>query len=40
MYFDWITWSIWSMGFIILIMWIIVPLKEFLKLKKDRAEES
>ncbi len=40
MYFDWITWSIWSLGFIILIMWIIVPLKEFLKLKKDRADES
>ena len=40
MYFDWITWSIWSLGCIILIMWIIVPLKEFLKLKKDRADES
>lgn len=40
MYIDWITWSIWSLGFIILIMWIIVPIKEFLKLKNDRAEES
>ncbi len=40
MYFDWITWSIWSLGFIILIMWIIVPIKEFLKLKQDRAEKS
>lgn len=40
MYFDWITWSIWSLGFIILIMWIIVPIKEFLKLKKDRGEDA
>ena len=40
MYFDWITWSIWSLGFIILVMWIVIPLKEFLKLKQDRAEES
>jgi len=40
MYFDWITWSIWSLGFIILVMWIIIPLKEYLKLKKDRAVES
>jgi len=40
MYFDWITWSIWSLGFIILIMWIIVPIKEFLKLKQDRADKS
>lgn len=40
MYFDWITWSIWSMGFIILVMWIIIPLKEYLKLKQDRAEKS
>jgi hypothetical protein len=40
MYFDWITWSIWSLGFIILIMWIIVPIKEFLKLKQDRADYS
>jgi hypothetical protein len=40
MYFDWITWSIWSLGFIILIMWIIVPIKEFLKLKQDRADNS
>jgi len=40
MYFDWITWGIWSMGFIILVMWIIVPIKEFLKLKRERAAES
>lgn len=40
MYFDWITWSIWSLGFIILVMWIVIPLKEFFKLKKDRDEDS
>ncbi len=40
MYFDWITWGIWFMGFVILVMWIIIPLKEYLKLKQDRAEDS
>ena len=40
MYFDWITWSIWLLGFIILVMWIIVPIKEFRKLKKGHDEES
>ena len=32
MYFDWITWSIWSLGLIILIVWILIPIKEFKKL--------
>lgn len=40
MYFDWITWSIWSLGFIILVMWIVIPLREFFKLKKDREAVS
>ena len=29
MYFDWITWSIWLIGFLIMIIWIYVPYKEF-----------
>jgi len=43
MYFDWITWGIWLLGFIILIIWIYVPYKEFRKIlaahKKDRKSE-
>jgi uncharacterized membrane protein YcjF (UPF0283 family) len=27
--FDWITWSVWAVGFVILIVWIIVPIQEF-----------
>jgi hypothetical protein len=38
MYFDWITWSIWLLGFIILIIWIIVPVKEFRRLLADRKK--
>ncbi len=29
MYFDWITWGIWLIGFMIMIIWIYVPVKEF-----------
>jgi bifunctional UDP-N-acetylglucosamine pyrophosphorylase/glucosamine-1-phosphate N-acetyltransferase len=36
MYFDWLTWSIWLIGFAILIIWIYLPLKEFRKLYKTR----
>jgi hypothetical protein len=32
MYFDWITWSIWLIGLIILFIWIYVPIKEFKKI--------
>ena len=32
MYFDWITWGIWLLGFIILVVWIYVPYKEFRKI--------
>ncbi len=39
MYFDWRTWGIWLIGFIILIIWILLPIKEFKKvLKKKRTE--
>lgn len=36
MYFDWVTWSIWAIGLVILIVWIYVPAKEFAQLLKDR----
>jgi hypothetical protein len=36
MYFDWITWSIWLLGFVILVVWVWIPLKEFRKLTARR----
>jgi hypothetical protein len=33
---DWITWGIWLLGVIILIVWIVIPLKEFKKLLAKR----
>jgi hypothetical protein len=44
MYFDWITWSIWLIGFVIMIIWIYVPIQEFKKLyqahKKSKSSNS
>ena len=40
MYFDWITWGIWLLGFIILIIWIIVPIKEFRRLLANRKKSG
>ena len=46
MYIDWITWSIWFLGLIILMVWIYVPIKEFKTLlekhrkKQHQADES
>ncbi len=40
MYFDWVTWSIWSIGLVILIVWIYVPAREFAQLIKDRRRGS
>ncbi len=34
--FDWVTWSIWAVGFAILVIWIIVPLKEFKEIVKSQ----
>ena len=34
MYFDWLTWTVWLIGFAILIIWIYFPLKEFRRLNK------
>lgn len=34
MQFDWVTWSIWGIGLIITVVWIIVPLKEFIEIVK------
>jgi len=34
--FDWVTWSIWLVGFVILVIWIIFPLKEFVSIVKEQ----
>jgi hypothetical protein len=38
--FDWVTWSIWLLGFIVLVVWIIVPIREYKQLVKTRQQES
>jgi hypothetical protein len=40
MYFDWRTWGIWAIGFAILVIWILVPVKEFKKLLKSRKSNK
>jgi len=41
MYFDWITWSIWLIGCIIMVVWIFIPVREFKKLvQKKRIEDK
>ncbi len=37
---DIITWSIWLLGFIILIIWIYIPIKEFKKMIEERKEAA
>ena len=37
MYFDWVTWSIWLIGFFILVVWIWIPIKE---IRNNRDEEE
>jgi len=39
MHFDWVTWSIWTLGLIILVVWIYVPAKEFMQLLRERKTE-
>ena len=39
MHFDWITWSIWFLGFVILVIWTVVPFLEFRKLLAGRKDK-
>ena len=39
MYFDWRTWGIWLVGFLILIVWILVPVREFKNLLQKKRNE-
>ncbi len=39
--FDWVTWSIWMLGFIILVIWVWLPIREFRQiLQRHRAEQD
>ena len=38
MAFDWVTWSIWTLGLIILVVWIYVPAREFMQLLENRKK--
>jgi len=35
---DIITWGIWLLGLIILVIWIYIPIKEFKKMIQDRKD--
>jgi len=39
MTFDWITWSIWLVGFAIMIVWILAPIREFKRLLANKRAE-
>ncbi len=38
--FDWMTWSVWLVGLIILVTWIIVPIREFAAMRKRMRERG
>lgn len=39
MYIDWITWSIWFIGFFILVVWIWIPIKEIKTIVRKKRHE-
>lgn len=39
MYFDWKTWGIWLIGFIILVIWVWIPVKEIGRLVKRKRQD-
>ncbi len=40
MYIDWITWGIWLLGVVILVVWIYVPIKEFKTLLAKHRQKT
>ncbi len=40
MYIDWVTWSIWLIGFVIMLIWIFIPVREFKKLVQQKRSEQ
>lgn len=37
---DWVTWSIWLVGFLIMVLWILLPLREFRRLLSQRKKSE
>jgi hypothetical protein len=37
---DWLTATIWFIGFAVFIIWIVFPLREFIKLMKEKMEKG
>ena len=40
MFFDWMTWSIWGIGVLILIIWVIKTIEEFKLLFTGHAKDK
>jgi heme exporter protein D len=40
MFFDWITWSIWGIGLIILVLWLVETIKEFRVLLSEESNKK
>ena len=38
--FDWMTWGMWAIGFGILVVWIVVPIREFKDMLRRRRGED
>jgi hypothetical protein len=38
MFFDWLTWGIWSIGILILILWLKETIREFKILFSEQSE--
>jgi len=36
---DWITWGLFAIGLIILVAWMILPIREFRELKKKHSRK-
>jgi len=36
--FDWVTWSIWLLGFAILVIWTVIPIREYKQLIKTKSQ--
>ena len=38
--FDWMTWGVWLIGLIILVIWIVVPIKEFAAMRRRMSART
>jgi uncharacterized membrane protein YcjF (UPF0283 family) len=38
--FDWITWGIWAIAFFILVVFIVQPIREFIRLYRDHKKDG